>query len=310
MGAWINFKNHIDISKETKTDGVLKYYGYKDLTDEFIAEAAGNPIVKTVQISRQLPDEAFEAIDRILALREDMTFRIYGLFGEDKFDLSCLHLMKHLRHLTIDVNLKDNKEMLDFSVLTQLENLHSLNLLAFDLRDYSFVKELSPCLEKLTVFADTMGGAIKFDCGWLKRYEGLEKLFLGVKAKKNIESIAEIGSLRELTLRGIKLPNFDFLRETGIESLALCWCGMNDLSSLAGFNLKSLELWRINKLEDISFISTLQQLESLKLQDLKHIKALPDMSALKNLQEIVLENVPIDVDSLPENLRKITTKPW
>lgn len=81
---------------------------------------------------------------------------------------------------------------------------------------------------------------------------------------------------------------------------------MNDLTSLRDFGLKSLSLWRINKLEDISFIPTLLQLETLRLIDLKHITHLPDMSALKHLRDITLENVPIDISSLPDYLRNIT----
>lgn len=81
---------------------------------------------------------------------------------------------------------------------------------------------------------------------------------------------------------------------------------MNDLTSLTGFDsLKSLELWRIAKLEDISFIATLTGLEHLRLRDLKHITALPDLSALKSLREVMLDNVPIDVAMLPADLQKI-----
>lgn len=47
-------------------------------------------------------------------------------------------------------------------------------------------------------------------------------------------------------------------------------------------------------------------LERLCLRDLNHITALPDPSGLKNLQEIVLENVPIDLAKLPIDLQKIT----
>lgn len=81
---------------------------------------------------------------------------------------------------------------------------------------------------------------------------------------------------------------------------------MNDFTSLTGFeSLKALELWRIAKLKDISFISTLTRLEHLNLRDLKHISALPNLTALKNLQEVILENVPVDMSTLPVDLQKI-----
>ena len=36
--------------------------------------------------------------------------------------------------------------------------------------------------------ADTMGSSIKFDCKWLLQYDKLNTLWLGKKAKKNIEN--------------------------------------------------------------------------------------------------------------------------
>lgn len=58
-------------------------------------------------------------------------------------------------------------------------------------------------------------------------------------------------------------------------------------------------------LEDISFISTLLGLESLRLQDLKHITLLPDLSKLVNLRDIKLDNVPVKLEEVPDHLRPI-----
>lgn len=58
--------------------------------------------------------------------------------------------------------MRDWQNGLDFNVLTKL-NLKSLSLNAFDLRDYSFINHLSKNIEKLLIFADTMGGSINFD---------------------------------------------------------------------------------------------------------------------------------------------------
>lgn len=194
-------------------------------------------------------------------------------------------------------------------MLTKLKNLQTLRLALFDLKDYSFIKDLSSDIEELCISADTMGSSIVFDCDWLKRYQNLRTLYLGQKARKHIEHIAELESLENLTVRGIKLKNFDFLRGNGLRSLSIHLCSMNDLTSLTGFDsLKSLELWRIARLEDISFIATLTGLEHLCLRDLKHITTLPDLSALERLQEIILNNVPIDVAAIPADLQKIICK--
>ena len=196
--------------------------------------------------------------------------------------------------------------MLDFSELNFLRNLKSLYLNLFDLRDYHFVEQLPESLEEFSIYADTMDGEIQFDCKWLLKFKNLERLYLGNKAKKNMKAIASLPKLKHLTLRGIKLESFDFLKENNLESLAVLWCGMNDLSSLTGWeSLKSLELWRIMKLENLSFLSSLTGLEVLKLKDLKHIHTLPDLSALTNLKQIVLDNMRIEDGTISEELRKI-----
>ena len=258
MGAKVDFTSHIKISGKTNANGLLRTYGYYDLTDEMISQITNTPTIKFVQISEPLPQQAYIAIDKILEKREDMHFRIYGLLQGVQFDLSCLYFLKHLKHLTLDVHLKDRQDLLDLSVLTKLKNLQTLRLALFDLKDYSFIKDLSSDIEELCISADTMGSSIVFDCDWLKRYQNLRTLYLGQKARKHIEHIAELESLENLTVRGIKLKNFDFLRGNGLRSLSIHLCSMNDLTSLTGFDsLKSLELWRIARLEDISFIATL-----------------------------------------------------
>lgn len=68
-----------------------------------------------------------------------------------------------------------------------------------------------------------------------------------------------------------------------------------------------LELWRIPKLDDISAIRELKNLESLKLQDLKHITELPDISDLTKFKDLILINTPIAYKSIPEY---INIKSW
>lgn len=144
-------------------------------------------------------------------------------------------------------------------------------------KSYEFIQNLSDELEVLIIMADTMGPGIKFDCTWLLKYQNLQTLWLGKKAKKNIESISRLSKLKSLCLRGIKLTDLSFLYKLNLEKLALLWNSNNNLHELANLkNLKELELWRINKLSDISFIEELTNLEILKLQDLKHINCLPD----------------------------------
>lgn len=306
MGTWINLQNHIDIAEKFWEKGDLKFYGHQELTEAFIEEIVKNPVIQYIQISSPLPEEAFHKIDYILSHRPDLWFRIYGLYNAEAFDLSCLFLLKHLRKLELDIHLRNRLNLIDCNILCDINNLQSLYLKLFDLRDYSFLKNLSTDLKELYVFADTMQGSINFNCEWLVCYKTLESLYLGKKAKKHIQTIGSFPALKNLTLRGITVNDFEFLRNRDLESIAIHWCSMHDLQSLHDFkSLKKLELWRIVKLDNISFISTLTGLESLYLRDLHHISELPDLSGIRNLREVKLDHVPIDIQNIPEDIRNI-----
>lgn len=291
MGAWI-YHNHINISDKPLTYDMGAYIYYKDIDEKFIDEVAGNPIIQCIQINGMygsFSEEVYSVIDKILEKRENLAFRIYSVMGDKTFDICPLIDMKHLHHLIIDCHLRENQNLIDFDVLTKL-HLKSLCLNAFDLRDYSFIQNLSDGLESLTVFADTMGGSVKFDCEWLLRYKNLHTLWLGKKAKKNLDSTAQMEGLKSLSLRGIKLSSFDFLKKMNLEKFELLWNSNNELSELKDLkSLKEIGLWRINKLENIDFLSELENLEVIKMQDLRHITALPDLSLLKHLKKLVLD---------------------
>ena len=308
MGAWIDFTNHIHIAKETWENGILKEVGYKDITSEMLEEIAQNNRITRIQIDKNLPENAYREMDRILERRPDLYFRIFGIgtYGNETFDLSVLSQMPHLSKVWIDGYLAKNKEAVNPEYLCELPNLKSVHLELFDCRDYGFIKELSPDLEELIFYADTTGKAVQFDCEWLLQYKKLHTLFLGQKAKRHIESINRIVSLKSLSLRGIRVESFDFLKELCLESFALLWCGNNDLTALGDLiSLRNLELWRIMKLDNLDFIKSLVNLETLKLQDLKHIRTLPDLSKLMQLADIQINNVPIDLETLDEYVRKL-----
>ena len=295
MGAWISFTNHIHISDESHQNGFMKFFGYNDITPEIMEEIVQDEKIKWIQISQELPQKAFEVIDSILEKRPDLYFRIFNIYGDKTFDISILGQMPHVSKVWIEAHLRENKNAINIEYLCELSGLKALHLDLFDRRDYAFLNNLSPNLEELVFFADTMGGAIQFDCEWLLQYKKLRSLFLGKKARKHLESISQLPELKSLSLRGIKVADFSFLKELCLESFGLLWCGNSDLSGIGELvSLRELELWRIMKLENIDFISSLINLETLKLQDLKHVTTLPDLGKLVKLKSIQIDNVPID----------------
>ncbi len=306
MGARIDSGSHIHITDKTYENGVLDFIGYKDISQDVIEEIVQNKKIKRIQISQELPVEAYQIIDQILEKRSDLYFRVFNFYGEKIINLSFLENIPHLSKLMVDSHLVEDKNTINAEYLCELRSLNGLHLNLFDCRDYSFINNLSGNLEELFIYADTMGGAIKFDCEWLSQYKKLHTLYLGKKAKKHLECIRQISGLKRLSLRGIKLEDFSFLKEMCLESLSLLWCGNSDLSGLAELiTLRELELWRIMKLDNLDFVSSLVNLEVLKLQDLKHIKVLPDMSRLTKMKEIIIDNVPIEVDVLDESVGRL-----
>lgn len=305
MGAYICFDRHIHIANKTWSNGVLSHLGYEDIDEQTLNEIVNNKKLKWIQISGYLPNEGYEKIDHILSLRPDITFRLFHFLDNDDVDISFLLNMPHVKRLRIDsIDCRNNPQRINLSVLSEL-NPVSLRIECFDLRDYEFVQYLSDELEELSIMADTMSAGINFDCSWLLKYRNLQTLWLGKKAKKKIETISQLPKLKSLSLRGIKITDFSFLCQMNLEKLALLWNSNNNLHELAELkSLKEIELWRINKLSDISFIKELTNLEVIKLQDLKHVNNLPDLSKHTNLQNIFLIDTGIDVNVLPDYLQE------
>ena len=310
MGAYVNHTDRVHITNETRTDGCFEFLGYKDIDDQVIHDIADNGKIKYVQISKPLPDKAFQTIDEILSLRPDITFRLFDFDDEDKVDISFLLKMPHLKNLWIDLDFRNDQQKINFDVLARLR-LKQFYIDCFDLRNYEFIKYLSDDLEDLLITADTMGPGIVFDCAWLLKYVNLKSLWLGKKAKKNIELLSQHPKLKELSLREIKITDFSFLQKMNLEKLALLWNSNNDLHELAKLkNLHEIELWRINKLDDLSFIEDMTSLEIIKLQNLKHITSLPDLSKLTKLKKIILIDTGIDLESLPDSIKPYCSTSW
>lgn len=304
MGTYVSFDRHIEIANKTWVNGALKQTGYMDIDNQMIEQIVSNHRLKWIQIKDYLPDEGYEKIDQILLARPDIVLRLYHFWDYKQIDISFLSKIPHLERLRIDcIEFKDNHERINLSVLTGL-NLKSLHIDCFDLRDYNFIKNLSDDLEELAIWADTMGAGILFDCKWLLKYKKLHTLWLGKKAKRNLECINQLYELKSLSLRGIKIANFSFLKQMNLDKLALLWNSNSDLHELADLKgLKEIELWRINKLEDVSFIGSLTNLEVIKLQDLKHVTILPDLSKHTKLQRIILIDTGVKTGLLPDYLK-------
>ncbi len=278
---------------------------YQKDKEGFLSRIAANKNLNCIQLHAAVPDELFLIINEMLKRKPNTYFRIFNFCGKLEMVYSNLRKMNYLQKLYFEVNAPDKDYQPDMSVLTEIPSLRELFLNVFNLKDYSYIRNLPPQLECLMIYADTYSCGINFDCEWLLRFKNLRSLYLAKKARKNIEAISRLPKLEKLCLHGIKLPSLDFLKPLGLKSFSLNWCAMNDLSSLGNLiTLEELELFRIIKLEDISFISKLTKLKRITLDQLRHVETLPDLTDLKDLQEIKLLDMKIDTNSLPPEIRK------
>lgn len=291
-------------------------YMVEDVTEPIIQQIIEEKLIKGIQICDYIPNEILEKLNRIFISRPDISFRVYG--GADKtfgygndfngWNLDFLRHLPDVQNLVIDCFEYKNT---DLSILSSLSNIKSLKLEIYDLRDFTFVKTLPCLLEHLYINADLKSGKPVFDCQWLLHFKNLQSLFLG-KLDKNLEAIVGLSQLKKLELRAIKNKDLSFLKQMSIKDLSILWCDSSkiDLTVLNDFrSLRQLKLFRISKLDDISFVGTLIGLEKLELIWLSNITKLPDLSNLNKLSEVHIDtlNRLIDIMALINvgNLRKV-----
>lgn len=275
----------------------------KNVNDSFVKEIVSLPEGDNirVQISDYISDKALRKLNNVFQLRPDIDFRIYGFgFGEeDCWNLNFLTLLPSVSKLSIDCSRSRDT---DFTVLGDLHNLHSLQLEVIDVKDFSFLDTLPKDLENLHIDAEVFSGKPKFDCRLLLRFQSLSTLYLG-HVEKNLDCMAGLSKLRKLTLRGGGAKDLVFLSQVPLEDLEISWCNASkvDWTTLQVIaSLRSLTLFSIKKLEDVSFIASLPNLEILNFIWMGAVTRLPDLSCLTKLRVIDFDtcNKLVDVSGL------------
>jgi hypothetical protein len=133
------------------------------------------------------------------------------------------------------------------------------------------------------------------------RFRNLRKLYLEGQ-RKDISVLAELGTLEDLTLRSITLPDLSLL--TGLKrlwSLDIKLGGTRNLALLPRLeSLKYLELWGVRGLTDVTPIPSTTSLQFLFLQDLSRVRTVPPLVSMINLRRVWIEtlNELMDVCSI------------
>jgi hypothetical protein len=128
--------------------------------------------------------------------------------------------------------------------------------------------------------------------GVLGRFRNARRLYLEGH-RKDVEVVAELVGLEDLTLRSITLPDLSLL--VGLDrlwSLDIKLGGINNLALLPRLeSLKYLELWAVRGLTDLTAIASTTSLQFLFLQDLSHVRAIPPLHSMGNLRRVWIETL-------------------
>lgn len=229
------------------------------LTEDMLAPLP--PECRRIQFSRDLRDNEYIALAQLLEDHPNVTLRAYGGQNNTLRDLEFLRWFPRLRRFAAD--------LLDVNGIAGLRHLpEDLELL--HLGQTRRPISLEP----------------------LRQFPGLRRLFLEHHTK-DLSAIMQLTKLQSLTLRSITLRDLQLLRPLArLRALDLKLGATHDLTLLPHVGrLEYVELWSVRGLDDLSAISGVETLETLFLQALPRVAALPDMSRLDRLRRIHLESM-------------------
>ena len=252
--------------------------------------------------------------------------RFYGHYSE-VFDASVLRLIPDAQCVSIDCLM----EASNLEALSSIKNLAELRLGVFELKDPDVLGYCNiSSLKSLS-----LGNARRCDIDFrhLSKCVELERLHT-TGHTKNISVVCDLPSLQSLSLGSIKRKDdIDFVSNMPtLKSLSLILGGRRSIGQVAAPQLESLEVIRVQGLEDMGDLGRFEKLESLLIEDqirLTSIKVGPsprlrDMNIIncKTLQQIAgvdaltkltslrvcTTSIDYDrfvADSMPSNLEKL-----
>lgn len=250
---------------------------------EELETLAGDANVEVLQCVRPVPERVWRMLDDVFfSRRPDVELRVWGHHAVE-CDLSFARHMGNVRRFAADSLMHAQ----NVEAIAELEELVSLSLGIFELRDFRVLELLAPTLTQLQLGATR---SKKLALQPLSRFPRLKVLYLEGHAK-NIGVLAELPALEDVTLRSITTPDLEFLRpHQHLWSLDIKLGGIRSFRGIEGkASLKYLELWQIRALRDVGIISELPELQNLLLQSLPHIASVPSISSARALRRVVLQ---------------------
>jgi len=242
--------------------------------------------LKFLHTSKPVKAETWDLLnEKLFAARPDVTLQISGT-SSATCDLSFLRQLPNLRSFSVNYHSK----VRGIEEVACLRNLESLAVWVYSLESFDFLDAVPHRKLRSLRLGATKSRKPKLSS--LLKFDRLCDLVLDGQ-QNDIEVISQLPQLEELVLRSVTVGGLEFLKKLKhLWLLRVVLGGISNLAALKGMNsIKSLELLRVRGVKDIAVISTLIGLQYMGLQDLPRVLAIPDLSQLRSLRRVLLENM-------------------
>ncbi|MBE6596256.1 MAG: hypothetical protein E7641_01160 [Ruminococcaceae bacterium] len=247
-------------------------------SDKTIIDALANSELSHIQTTKTPSSNELYILDEIFRINPNIAFRDYS-WSSKSVDISYLSQLTHLKSLHLDIW----SEIENIDVLEKM-NLDFLALSCFHVKDYGFLKNVSPSIKGLTVELEDK--TYKMDIKDILHMTDLESL--GIRnVKKGLDKLSEFENLKKLYLRSVDIKDYSFLREMQVRKIYL------SLQNIAYFDtfgtnesIEEVSLWMNKKLTDLSFLLQFPNLKKIIISNQKKVEIIPDLTGLEKLEEI------------------------
>jgi Leucine-rich repeat (LRR) protein len=239
-----------------------------------------------IQFATPPSRDALETLEKeILKKRQDFEVRFYG-FYRSVCDLGFLQFIPSVSKLVVNCL---SGPIENVERIGDLQRLTSLKVGITQLRDFSFLERLPPLLDTLYL---EEAQSKKLSLKAIVRFSRLRRLYIE-RHHKDLESIGTLPNLQSLVLRSITVPSLSFLTPlSSLRVLNLKLGGTTKLDELSELlNLRELEMWQVRKLEDIRVVASIPKLETLKLQDLPNVTKVPSLASCSSLKTVFVKHL-------------------
>jgi internalin A len=239
----------------------------RGLPDDFSIPSS----VRHIQFGERLPEDDLEKLRSALHYRPEVAVRAY--FGH--------------------VSLRSKRILEPFTDLEFLRFFPDVRALAIDLWSLEDISGLRH-VRALDSFSFGQTKTKRLSLRFLEDFPMLCELHIE-RHTKDIDVIAGLRQLEELSFRCVTLPSLDLIgRLDKLQRVNISLGGTHNLDALANLpHLRDLELTLIKKLDDLAVIGKLESLEKLTLRFFRNVVRLPSLRHLTRLRRVLLEALSV-----------------